>query len=557
MALAGALVVAGAGSATAATDPPRLTKPVHATSFDLAPVRSYGSPYFTVDPENELNVVAAIGELRRKRCELMRSTDGGTSWTKLEASPAPASYPYCLMGNSHTFQGKALFGRDGALYYALAGWDDQDGGERNGNVSVFVGRSTDLGESWTTVPVADSRGRQGSEVQLNRPITGFAVDARTGSADTVVMAWRRIFPGESAPNARAVQPTVSVSTDGGRTFTEPIELAVAHWAEEANRKAALDARGTVPAPANPPAAGSRAANPSDPANFGGGNPSVTIDGDGAIYVAWVTTYSNLSPAPPAAHFLSRSTDKGKTWTTTSLTPFTKNHRNTFGSQIIRWSPEGGPDGSLHLIYEGTLRPEIQNEYDIFYRRSTDGGKTWTEPKLLNDDDPSQMYFSGMPNIVVAPDGRLDAAWFDTRNDVGLATNDVYYTTSRDNGETWTKNTRISDVSINRLIGPFAGNFDLNAPPGLASTSAYTIVGWDDTRLGDAVAETQDVFTATVQYEEVGGSSGAATLALYAVIGLVIAGTLLLGFAFWARRRSDADGAVARSTDGASPPQKVS
>lgn len=544
----------------AATEPSRLTKPVQATSFDLAPARSYGSPFIAVDPENELNVVAAIGELRRKRCELMRSTDGGTTWVRLEASPAPASYPYCLMGNSHTWQGKALFGRDGALYYALAGWDDQDGGERNGNVSVFVGRSDDLGENWTTVPVVDARGRQNQQVQLNRPISGFAVDTRTGGADTIAVTWRRIFPGEAAPSARAVQPTVSVSADGGNTFGEPVELAVAYWADEARRRQALDARGTVPEPTAAPAAGSRAANPLDPANFGGGNPSVTIDGDGTIYVAWVTTYANLSlaprPNPPAAHFLSRSTDKGRTWSTSAITPFTKEHVNTFGSQIIQWSPEGGPDGSLHMIYEGSKRPEIQNEYDIFHRRSTDGGKTWTDPRILNDDDPAQVFFSGMPNLTVAPGGRLDVAWFDTRDDVGLSANDVYYTSSPDNGDTWAKNTRITDRSINRLIGPFAGNFDLNAPPGMASTRSYAVIGWDDTRFGDAVVETQDIFTATVQYRQVGGASRAPTLVLFAVVGLVIAGFIVLALVLLTRRR-DAGRAGSQQAADVAPAERVS
>ncbi len=539
------LLLTGLGGATmaAAAEPPRLTQPVQATKFDLAPGRSYGSPYLAIDPDNELHVYAAVAELRRKRCELLRSTDGGETWARLEASPAPPSYPYCLMGNSHTFQGKVLFGRGGTMYYPLAGWDDQDGGERSGNVSLFVGRSDDKGDSWTTTAVANARGRQGQTVQLNRPLSGFAVDGRTGADDTVVVAWRRIFPGESAPNARAVQPTVSVSTDGARTFSEPVELAVAHWANEANRRQALDARGQVPEPTSPPAQGSRAANPLDPANFGGGNPSVTIGGDGAIYVAWVTTYSNLSlaprPNPPAAHFLSKSTDKGRTWTTTQLTPYTREHVNTFGSQIIQWSPEGG--GSLHFVYEGSKRPDIQNEYDIFYRRSTDGGQTWTEPRVLNDDDPSLIYFSGMPNMKVAPNGRIDVAWFDTRDEVGTSTNDVYYTSSSDNGETWAANIRVTDKGINRLIGPFAGNFDLNAPPGLASRDSYVAFGWDDTRFGDSLVETQDVFTATAQYSQVGGGSTTPTLVLFGMLGLVLAGVIMIAFSRLAARSSPAGG----------------
>ncbi|MGI9156961.1 MAG: hypothetical protein ACR2FG_10035 [Marmoricola sp.] len=44
------------------------------------------------------------------------------------------------MTNSHTKQGKLAFGSDNRLYYALAGWDTQDGANR----SILVGRSSDM-----------------------------------------------------------------------------------------------------------------------------------------------------------------------------------------------------------------------------------------------------------------------------------------------------------------------------------------------------------------------------------------------------------------------------
>ena len=87
---------------------------------------------------------------------------------------------------------------------------------------------------------------------------------------------------------------------------------------------------------------------------------------------------------------------------------------------------------------------------------------------------------------MAPNGRVDVTWWDTRDTPvpGTQTNDVYYTSSFDNGETWGRNARITDQSISRRYGVFLNNFNMSAPPGLASTNAYAVLGWDDTRLTD-------------------------------------------------------------------------
>jgi len=556
-----ALALAGQGGAFAA-DPLRITRPVQATKFDVDPARTYLTPWFAADPKDKLRVAGAFIESRTKRCGFMRSTDGGTTWTRMEASPAPPSYPFCLMTNSHTFQGKVEWGRDGALYYALDGWDTQDAPRR----SVFVARSDDFGESWTPVAVADARGTEGADQHDNRPLSGFAVDRRSGGQDTVYVTWRRQFPGQSAPNAKAFGAMVAVSTDGGRTFGGAVDLAPTVFGDQAKRQEALTTATTVAAPATTttttplvpeqgPAAGSpagaqqpaattttvpansRAANRTDVNNFGGSNPVVALDHKGTAYVAWVSRYANITPNPSSGHFLSKSTDRGKTWTTTQITPFSRENINNFGGYMLRWSPEGGGDGSLHFVYEGSKRPEIANEADIFYRRSTDGGRTWSESRLINDDDPSQVFFSGLPHLDVASNGRLDAVWFDTRDDPGLSVNDVYYSFSNDNGQTWSKNQRITDRSINREVGPFAGNFDLNGPPGLTSTDAYALIGWDDTRFAEPLTDTQDIFAAAVQFREVGTTNRAAAYILPGVIGLLAVGLVLLAASLLFRSRA--------------------
>ena len=60
------------------------------------------------------------------------------------------------------------------------------------------------------------------------------------------------------------------------------------------------------------------------------------------------------------------------------------------------------------------------------------------------------------------------------------------TTSSDNGVTWSANLRVTDKPIDRRIGVWSTNFDINSPPGLAQAKEYTMLAWDDTRNTDTV-----------------------------------------------------------------------
>jgi hypothetical protein len=471
----------------------------------------------------------------------MRSRDGGVTWSRLDASPSTSSYPFCLMqGNSNVTQGLLAFGRNHTLYYLFDGWDVPDG---DSNGSVFVGRSTDFGKSWTTTLVRDNR-TQTNPKEYDRPVTGLAVDRHSGSQDVVAVGWRFNPVGTDPPNEAPILPLVSVSTDGGKTFSTAANLAAAAFSNDSLRADALKSATTTTTPSSTPTTvavdasatattttlpppGSRAAQPNQVANFGGSNPTLAVDSKGTIYAAWVSTTASIDPAPKYAHFLSKSTDKGKTWTTTQISPFTANNTNGFNALHMVWSPKGGPEGSLNFVYEGSNQPKVANFTQVFYRRSVDGGKTWSDAKVLNDTDPAKLTYSGDPNISVAPDGRIDAAWWDTRNDPGITANDVYSASSSDGGATWSANTRVTDRLINRKIGVYANNYDLAGPPGIASTNDYAIFGWDDTRNGDAVVNTQDIYVGMVQYKAIAtGGSKALKYILAAVVGVLLVGLVL-------------------------------
>ncbi len=281
-------------------------------------------------------------------------------------------------------------------------------------------------------------------------------------------------------------------------------------------------------------------------NFGGSNPVLAIDDKGTAYSAWVSSYQNQVSAPNPGYFLTRTSDQGKTLEVLPITGFAENNVNSFGGIEMVWSPEGGGDGTLHVLYEGSRAPDVASESDVFHRMSTDRGQTWSEPKPVNDDDPEQLFFSGIPKISLAPNGRLDAAWFDTRSTRAppptTSTTPRPRTTARRGRRTCGS---ASSPSTARSGSSPRGSI-LNAPPGIASTDSFALVGWDDTRNFDTVTEGQDIYVAAVQYDEIDpATSNVLKYVLAAVVGVAIVGLLFVLLALLARRRETGRSAGAR------------
>ncbi|MGH9285840.1 MAG: hypothetical protein ACRD0M_09240, partial [Acidimicrobiales bacterium] len=428
LAVMAVVVVPSAPGRAAGT--PSLTVAVRVTGTDLDPARTYGSPTVLVDPSNKLNLVAATVEMRTRVCRLFRSADGGRTWALLDSLPGPKEYPFCFHTSGSVTESPIAWGRDSRLYYALVGWDVGDGGTSNGNLSVIVARSDDLGDTWRSTVARDTRGFKDSAVETNRPVSGIAVDTTTGPDDIVYVAWRLNLAGKPA------RPAIAVSTDGARTFGPPIDVAADFFANPAN------ITGTIPE------------DRKKPEHLAGFNPAATIDDKGRLYVLWERRTTGVTPAPQFAYYVSRVTDQGRSITVHEVFPETPN----LAGGVLTWSPEGGADGTLHAVWHA--KPgQTQGETDIYHRRSIDGGRTWGQPTKLNDDDPAALQSQFNPNVSIAPDGRVDVAWWDFRNDQGTYSNDVYYTYSTDNGLSWSRNVRISDRSINRKIGPWSNNFD--------------------------------------------------------------------------------------------------
>jgi BNR/Asp-box repeat protein len=118
----------------------------------------------------------------------------------------------------------------------------------------------------------------------------------------------------------------------------------------------------------------------------------------------------------------------------------------------------GLDGMLFLAIDRSGSPTNNNIYllasvvppgrsttDVMFARSTDGGQTFSAPQKINDDpvNPNKWHWFG--TFSVAPNGRLDAVWYDTRNAANNTDSQLFYSSSMDAGVTWSPNVAVSNA----------------------------------------------------------------------------------------------------------------
>src|SRR4029079_16080626 len=85
-----------------------------------------------------------------------------------------------------------------------------------------------------------------------------------------------------------------------------------------------------------------------------------------------------------------------------------------GMLFLAIDRSGGPTKNNMYMLASVL-PSGRNTTDVMFVRSTDGGLTFSAPHRINDDANFQAKWHWFATFAVAPNGRLDAVWYDNRN----------------------------------------------------------------------------------------------------------------------------------------------
>lgn len=110
------------------------------------------------------------------------------------------------------------------------------------------------------------------------------------------------------------------------------------------------------------------------------------------------------------------------------------------------TPYGG-----YIYLMSSVSVNTSNPLDLRFVRSTDGGNTWSTSKRLNDDPLNGGKYHWMGTMGIAPNGRIDVVWNDTRDSAANQFSALYYTCSFDGGITWLPNTQVSPA-FNQSLG---------------------------------------------------------------------------------------------------------
>lgn len=444
------------------------------------PTNKQNEPSLAMDPNNPLHLVAGSNdEIAEPPCTntspsscpfvpgvqnsgFYASFDGGKTW--------PCQGVVDLSGQRGTSSGdpEQAFDSRGNVYYGqLSEPFPATRPEVNTGLAtdVFVAKSTDGGCTYPTAArvsgnapaVFDDKDSIGADSHPNSPFR-----------DNVYVAWSKFTGlGNSGKGNSfgSVQIVFSRSTDGGKTWSNPIPLSQAH---------------------NNNAAGGRQGS------------QIGVGPDGTVYVVWTDTVKKLSVERMAI-----SRDGGASFGQSLVIAQAPSEvPAALPGASFRISPgfpsiSVGSDGSVYVAWTNYL----SGHGTVQLVHSTDRGATWSAPITAGNVPGRSAYFAA---VTARPTAGNVAIVFNALDDVAASTPpgaavtsfDAYVARSSDFGQTFETPIRLSTTSsdpdassTNSLAAQFLGDYVSAVSDG---THVYGI--WTDTRNG-ATCAAVDAFRA--------------------------------------------------------------
>ena len=174
-------------------------------------------------------------------------------------------------------------------------------------------------------------------------------------------------------------------------------------------------------------------------------PSVSVSGQDA-HLVWVDNRDGNSEI-----YYKRSSDGGSSWGADT--------RLTNNPSLSEDPSVSVSDQVIHIVFYDNR----DGNYEIYYKRSTDGGSSWgTDVRLTNN-----VLISGRPSVAIS--GQLaHVLWHDNRD----GNYEIYYKRSSDGGSSWEADTRLTN------------NSSLSEYPSVSVSGQVVHAVWHDTRDGN-------------------------------------------------------------------------
>lgn len=455
----GAWLPAGATEpASPAAERPGIAREVPATANDLHAPRAHNSPVLTLDPTDE-RFVALAHRLDEPdfSCGLQVSGDGGRSWAGVDPVVALPE------GVDHCYAPQVVFDAEGTLYYLFVGLAGQGNRPRGVWLTTSADRGRSFARPWQIL------GADNYQVRL-------AIDRALGEQGRLHLVW--LSP-EGELTQLGLPPTrnpimAAHSDDGGETFSEPVEISG-------------PGRQRVVAPA------------------------VTVGADHAVHVVYydlgddTRDYQGL-PGPvwsgSWAVKAASSRNAGAAFADPVVVDDEVAPPERVMSVVTMPPPAATADDDGH-VYAG-WHDARNGDWDVFAAHSADQGQRWDEPVRINDDEVGNGAHQSLPQLAAAPDGRLDAVFYDRRADPDNHRRHVAYATSHDRGASFSANRPVTSSASDSRTGPryavppAQGHVEDGTGLALHAGDATALAAWPDSRFAVPGTAQQDLYATTVK-----------------------------------------------------------
>lgn len=440
-------------------------RPVVGTNLAISslnpPATAFQEPFLATDPAVPGHLALAYQEGNRSRaCYLGLSTDGGSSWKTRAIVGVGASYGL-PDGADHCQNPKVAFGPGSELHYVF-----QDAGFRRTDphsLHSLVMSSANGGSSFSAPRVLDPG--------FATPNDWYPLPLVNPASGALEVAWSRyaqnatVFPGEVLSAS---------SSSRGASFGLPTQV----W---------------------PPSGAVSTTYVGGPTgavgDYASGHQATT-------YLSYLPSVPGHFSFVPSAIQVSASNDGGRSFSTRAspgnvarapCLPTTCVALRPFGelasvaaepgsnTVFLAWWDDRGPGGRARVSFTS----------------STNGATSWAPPRTLGVPAGLAGDQQYRPSLSLAPDGRLDLAYYDLGPG---GTEHVRWSYSTDQGKSFSAPLVLDPAGFNAKVGPGAGGSAtalMGQYLGLASADDAAYVAWTDTRRGNLDTGHQDIYFAKV------------------------------------------------------------